>query len=116
MGRELTLVGLVDDKQISELHDLGDTPLMPLLSPPNAEQQSSAGQEASGTASLDPAASAADTMPGVVPARPVEVAMVPTGIATSMTGAHLSRAGGEIRWRSVTGDEPGQFARHRRHW
>lgn len=87
MGRELTLVGLVDDEAMRDLEDQGEMPLMPLLSPPQVDLADQAPEEGAGTATLDPASGPADGAPGVRPARPIDVAMVPTELAASMPGA-----------------------------
>ncbi|MFW6059830.1 MAG: FtsX-like permease family protein [Phycisphaeraceae bacterium] len=89
MGRKLTLVGLVDDDPLRRMTDLGDTPLLPLKFPTSqdlAEAETST-QEAQGTASLDPASSPLESMPGVEPFRPIDLAIVPVEVAAAMNGA-----------------------------
>jgi len=84
-GRRLKLIGLLNDERFSEMRDLADLPLSPLLSAA-AQDASSTGAEtsqASGQESLD---GSADLMsaPGIEPARPMDIAIVPLNVARSM--------------------------------
>jgi len=93
LGKRLKLVGLVDDEAMEAMKDLGDVPLLPLLT----EASQSAGErsaqtrdsdqallaETSGSASLD-AGGDLMSMPGIQPARAIDIALLPLEFAQTL--------------------------------
>lgn len=101
-GLRLTLVGLLIDDRFAQMQDLGDLPLTPLLS--QAQQETATAvdsDQASGQESLD---SSGDLMsaPGIEPARPMDVAIVPLDIARTMPGADFYTL--SIKYQNKPGD------------
>lgn len=85
-GREVELVGLLDDAGLMKMRDLSDIPLLPMLSQAtqaNADKanQALSAQEAAGTAVLEGGSLLGV---GTATARPVDVAFVPIEFARSL--------------------------------
>jgi len=90
--RRLKLIGLMDDQRLRELKDLGEVPVLPMVTEISesgyAERREAAlrqaQDEASGRATLGAGGGSLISDPNTRPAEPLEVAFVPIGFARSL--------------------------------
>ncbi|MCE9592249.1 MAG: FtsX-like permease family protein [Planctomycetes bacterium] len=80
-GRQVELVGLLKDDDLTQTRDLSEVPLLPMLS---AASQKGAGAAAAKEASSIDSSSGSIFGPGVQLARPIDVAFVTIGFARSL--------------------------------